>query len=236
MQQAVDAAEVDERAVIGEVLHHTLDDRALGEALEQLLALFRELGLDDGATADDHVVALAVELDDLELEVLALEVDGVTDRTHVDQGTRQECADVLDVDGEAALDLAGDLAGDGLFLVERLLEVVPHHRTLGLLTGELGLAEAVFERVERDLDLVAHFHFQRAGLVLELLDGDDAFALQAGVDHHHVVADFHNDTGDDGAGLQLGNRLLALFKQFGKTFSHVDSRVMKGRTRVRVPS
>src|ERR1700754_458934 len=231
VQQAVDAAEVDECAVIGEVLDHTLHDRAFRQALEQLLALFRALRLDNRAAADDDVVALAIELDDLDLEVLALEVDRVTDRTHVDQGARQECADVLDVDREAALDLAGDLAGDGLFLVERLLEVVPHHRTLGLLTGELGLAEAVFERVERDLNFVAHFHFQRAGLVLELLDGDDAFALQAGVDHHHVVADFHNDTGDDGAGLQLGNGLLALFKQFGKTFSHVDSRVMKGRTR-----
>src|SRR6202012_1580136 len=100
-----------------------------------------------------------------------------------------------------------------------------------LLTGELGFAEAVSERVERDLDFVTNFYFESAVLVLELLDRNNAFALQASVDHHHVIADFHNDTGDDGAGLQLRNGLLALFKQFGKTFSHVDSRVMKGRTR-----
>ena len=113
VQQAVDAAEVHERAVIGEVLDHALDDRAFLQALEQLLALLGELALDHRATRNHHVVALAVELDDLELEFLALEVDRIAHRTHVDQRARQERADVLDVDGEAALDLAGDAAGDG---------------------------------------------------------------------------------------------------------------------------
>ena len=179
---------------------------------------------DDSAAADHDVVALAVQLDDLELERLAFQVHRIAYRTHVHQRARQECADVLDVDGETALDLAGDLAGDGLFLVEGLLEVVPHHGTLGLLTGELGLAEAVFQGVEGNLHLVADLHFQLSALVLELLDRDDAFALEASVDHDDVVADFHNDTRDDRARLQLGDGLLALFKQLGKTFSHVDSR------------
>ena len=36
VQQAVDAAEVDERTVVGEVLDHALDDRAFLQTLEQL--------------------------------------------------------------------------------------------------------------------------------------------------------------------------------------------------------
>jgi hypothetical protein len=171
----------------------------------------------------DNVVALAVELDDLEFERLALEVDRIAHRTHIDQRTGQERADVFDVDGEATLYLAGDHAGDGFFLVERLFQVVPHHRTLGLLAGEFGLAEAVFQGVEGNLHLITHLYFQLALFVLELLDRDDAFALEASVDHDDVVADFHNDARDDGARLQLGDGLLALFKQLGKTFSHVDS-------------
>src|SRR5574337_24521 len=229
VQQAVDAAQVHERAVIGEVLHHTLDDGAFDQALQQLLALLGELGLDDGAAADHHVVALAVQLDDFELEFLALEVGRLAHRAHVDQRAGQERADVLDVDGETTLDLAGNHADDGLFLVERLLQVVPHHRPLGLLARQLGLAETVFQGFEGYLHLVANLHLQHALFALELLDRDDAFALQAGVDHDHVVADFHDDAGDDGAGFQLGNGLLALFKQFGKTFSHVDSIVGKDR-------
>ena len=69
VQQAVDAAEVDERAVVGEVLDHALDDRAFLQLVEQLRALGAVFLLDDRAARHD-VVALLVELDDLELEVL----------------------------------------------------------------------------------------------------------------------------------------------------------------------
>ena len=71
-------------------------------------------------------------------------------------------------------------------------------------------------RYEGDLDFVAFGDVDFAGVVTELFDRHDAFGLQAGVDHHHVAADFHDDAGDDGARLQLGQVLLALFEQFGK--------------------
>jgi hypothetical protein len=70
VQQAVDAAEVDECAVVGDVLDDALDDGAFLEVFQQLLALFAHAGFEHGATRDHHVVALAVELDDLELELL----------------------------------------------------------------------------------------------------------------------------------------------------------------------
>ena len=219
VQQAVDAAEVDERTVIGEVLDHALDDRAFLQAFQQLLALLGELGLDDGAARNDHVVALAIQLDDLELEFLALEVDRIADRTHVHQRTWQERTDVLDVDGEAALDLAGDLAGHGLVAFHGFFQLVPHHGALGLLARQHGFAEAILECVQRDLDLVADLHFELTVFTLELLDRHDAFGLQAGVDDDHVRADLDHLGGDDAAGLELGE-LFALFEQFCKTFSH----------------
>jgi len=55
-----------------------------------------------------------------------------------------------------------------------------------------------------------------AGVVEELFDRDDAFGLQAGVDDDDVGTHFDDDTGDDGAGLELGDRSLARFKQFRK--------------------
>src|SRR5690606_175892 len=95
VQQAVDAAQVHERAVVGEVLHHALEHGTLDQLLEQRLALLGVLALDHRAAGDDHVVALAVELDELELQLLAFQVHRVADRAHVDQGTGQERTDVL---------------------------------------------------------------------------------------------------------------------------------------------
>src|SRR5690606_26529987 len=220
VQQAVDAAQVHEGAVVGEVLDHALDDRAFLQPLQQLLALLGVLALDHRTAGDDDVVALAVQLDDLELEFLALEVGRIAHRAHVHQRARQERTDVLDVDGEAALDLAGDAAGDGLVAFHRFFQLVPDHGALGLLARQHGLAEAVLERVEGDLHFVADFDFKLASLVLELLERDDALGLEAGVDDDHVRADLHHGAGDDAAGLELGQLRFGLLEQFCKTLSH----------------
>ena len=88
VQQAVDAAQVHERAVVGDVLDDALDHRALGQGLEQLLALLALRGLEHRAARHHHVVALAVELDDLELDLLALVGRGVLDRAGCRPATR----------------------------------------------------------------------------------------------------------------------------------------------------
>ena len=108
VQQAVDAAEVDEGTVLGDVLDHAVDDRAFVQRLQQLGALFAHRSLDHRAARQHDVVALAVELDDLELHGLALERAHVLDRTRVEQGARQEGADAVDQHRQAALDLAVD--------------------------------------------------------------------------------------------------------------------------------
>src|SRR5690606_27254362 len=153
-----------------------------------------------------------------ELEFLAFQVGRIAHRTDIDQGARQERTDVLDVDGETTLDLATDAAGDGLVLLQRFFQLVPHHRALGLLARQNGLAEAVLDRVQRDLDLVAHAHVDLAVVVTELLDRHDAFRLQAGVDHHDIAADFHDGADNDGARLQLRQGGYALFEQHGQRY------------------
>jgi len=74
VEQAVHAAEVDERAEVGDVLDDALPHLADGELLHEVLALVRPLVLQDDAAAHDDVAAALVELDDLELEALAEEV------------------------------------------------------------------------------------------------------------------------------------------------------------------
>ena len=93
----------------------------------------------------------------------------------------------------------------------RFFELVPHQRALGFFAREQGLAEAIFDGVERDLDFVADCDFELALFVAELLDRHDAFGLQAGVDDDDVVADFDDDAGNDCARLEFVER-LALFE------------------------
>src|SRR5690606_21739425 len=87
VQQAIDAAEIHEGTVVGEVLDHTLDDLAFLQVGEQLFALCRIDSLEYRTTRYHHVVALLVELDEFELQLFAFQVRGVTDGADVDQRT-----------------------------------------------------------------------------------------------------------------------------------------------------
>src|SRR5277367_89226 len=133
VQQSINAAKIDERAIIGEVLHHALDCGALLQIVEQRRALGAVFLLNDGATRYHHVVALLVELDDFEFERLVLQVRWIAHRANIHQGARQECADVVDLDGKSAFDPTGDDADDDLLLLESGFQARPGSGALRLL-------------------------------------------------------------------------------------------------------
>src|SRR5262245_7733747 len=220
VQQPVYAAKLDERAVVSDVLDDALDDRAFGQRREELLALFAEARFEHGTAGDDDVVALAIELDDLELERLVFERRGVLDRTDVDERAGQERADAIDHHGQAALDLARHLAGDDGALLHRALEVVPGFQALRLVARELGLAVAILEAFDRHGDEVAGLDFDFTAIVLEFLDRDEAFGLEAGVDDDDVVVDANDFGGDE---LALPHLLAGegFLEQRGKIFGRV---------------
>ena len=66
VQQAVDAAQIDERAVVGQVLDDTLDGVAFLQARKQRLALGAVLFLNHGTSRHNDVVAPLIELDHFE--------------------------------------------------------------------------------------------------------------------------------------------------------------------------
>src|SRR5207249_103550 len=167
-----------------------------------------------------HPRALAVELDDLELERLAFEIRGIAHRAHVDERPWKEGAHVLDLDGEAPLDAPGDDTGHDLGFVERLLEACPGAGALGLLARQAGLAGAVLDRIECDLHLVAGLDLDLAALVLELLEGDDGLGLEAYVDDDDVGGDIHHEPREDHsrADALIGETLLEKLRE---TFCHI---------------
>src|SRR6266403_2154145 len=121
VQQAVDAAEIHEGAVVGDVLDHAVDDLALFEILHQLLALLGAGLFQHGAAGDHDVAAAAVHLEDLERLRHVHQRRDVADRPDVDLRARQEGDRAVEVDREAALHLVEDDALDLLVALERLL-------------------------------------------------------------------------------------------------------------------
>jgi hypothetical protein len=67
VQQTVDAAQVDERAEVGDVLDHALASLADLDLGHQLLLASAALFFDELAPADDDVAAIGVDLEDLGL-------------------------------------------------------------------------------------------------------------------------------------------------------------------------
>src|SRR6202047_4777943 len=155
MEQAVDAAEVDERTVIGDVLDDAVDHLTLFEVLHQFLALLGAGLFQHGPARHHDVAAAAIHLEDLErLRVVHQRCD-VADRTDVDLRARQEGHCAVEIDGEAALDLVEDDAVNFFVVVERLLELAPALLAARLVARQNGFAERILDAVEKHLDLVA---------------------------------------------------------------------------------
>jgi hypothetical protein len=98
VQEAVQAPEVDECAVIREVLDGAAQHPALFEELQGLALARLLLDLDDGFARQNDVPALLVDRDHLEIQLFATEGLQVLDGFDVDEGTRKEGLDA-DVDG-----------------------------------------------------------------------------------------------------------------------------------------
>ena len=91
MKQAVDAAQVDEGAVVGDILDHALQDLAFLEVGHQFGALLGPGFFQNGPARDNDVAARAVHLEDLKRLRRAHQRADVAHRTDIDLAARQEC-------------------------------------------------------------------------------------------------------------------------------------------------
>src|SRR5262245_12745306 len=155
VQQAVDASEIHKRAVVGDVLDHTVDDLAFLEVLHQLLTLFGASLLKHGTAGNDDVAAAAIHLQDLERLRGIHERSDIADGPDVHLRSRQECHGAVEINREAALDLIEDDALDFLAVVECLLQLAPAFLAPRLVAGEHSLTERILHSLKIDLDLVA---------------------------------------------------------------------------------
>src|SRR5690606_22162448 len=110
--------------------------------------------LEQRATAEDNVVAVLVELEDLRLDLLTQVRGQVADATQFDERCRQEATEA-DVDDESALDDLDDRTGDDAVVFLDLLDVAPGALVLGTLLGQDQSAFLILLLENKSLDLVA---------------------------------------------------------------------------------
>ena len=220
MDEAFDTGfDFNESTVVGDVLDDTRNDGTFNEGFEKLGAFFTHVGFNNSATGNNNVVALAVELDNLEFEGLAFIRRRILNRTGVNEGTREEGTDAVGHDGETALDLARNRTGNEVTSFESLFEVHPGGEALGLVAAEDRVTVAVFDGFDGDGNEVARLDGHFTVVILEFVDGNVGFALEAGIHDDEVVVNANNFSGDDSA---LAHFLLskAFGKKLGEGFGH----------------
>src|SRR5580692_9169741 len=193
VQQAVDAVKIDERAKIGDILDSALADVAWGHLGQELDALVVALLLNQLAAGKHDVLALLVDLDDLEIVTVADELGQVLGRDDVDLRGGQKSLDP-DVDQQATFDGGFDLANNGAAFVANGEDFIPILFEFGLFLGEDDHPLFVFELFDQDIDFIADFdRFD----VVEFVARDDAFTFVADIDEDFFGTEFDDDAFDD---------------------------------------
>ena len=199
VEQAIDAAEIDECTVVSDVLDHAFDDLALGEVQDQARTLFSAGFFKHGAARDDDIAAAAVHLEDLEGLGNVHQRLHIANRADIDLAAGQEGHGAIEIDSEAALDAAKDHAVDALAFAEFGFELVPAGFAAGAVTAEHGFAIGIFDAIDIDFDFIADRQSMRLAGHGKFAQRHAAFALEADVDHSLVVFNCSDGAFDNAA-------------------------------------
>jgi len=199
VDQAIDAAEIDEGAEGHDLPHHSLDDLAFGELALELLGLLAALLAEDFAAGKHDVLPEKIDLEDLEVVGLTHVLVQILRGLDVDVRRRHEGIDA-DRDDEAALDLGLHAASCHGAFGKLGEDVVPILLLLGEVEGQQRRAAFVFELFDEHIDRGTDLQLAD---VEELVGGNDALGFATDVDDDFVLADFSDGARDDCAFLQL---------------------------------
>ena len=209
MQQPVDSAEIDERAVVGNILHGAFEDHALFEHLERLFLERCALALEHAAPRDHHVAARAIELQDSEAAALSHVSVQIARRTNIDMRPRQERRHP-DIDFQSAFDFAEHHALDRRLRLKRLVEFAPDFELLGLRVRKHHRAVFGLGAFEVHVNLVALPDRRMPFMVKKFGERDLPFALVVDVDDDAVARDQKHSSNQHIAGT---GSLQTLFHQ-----------------------
>ena len=197
VQQAVNAAEVHERAELGDVLDDPRATLAFFDLFEELFLGLGALFLDEFAAGHDDVAALLVYLEDLRLDTLSDVLADICGPADVHLGGRKECGHA-DVDEQSAFDLAHHDAGDDIALLAGGQDAFPPANAVSLALGKLHQPAVGLHRLQQNLNFLAGLDCARVG---KLVNGNRSLALEPDFDDNPVTDHVHYSSGKDGPGL-----------------------------------
>src|SRR5271155_1509412 len=113
VQQAINAAEINEGAVVGDVFYGAVNDLAFLQILHQLSTLGVQFFFEQCTAADNNVAATAIQLGDAHLNFAADQAIQILRGSQVILRAGQEGPHATNVHDEAALDAVDDFRGDG---------------------------------------------------------------------------------------------------------------------------
>ncbi len=206
MDQTVDTAKVDKRAEVDDAGDGALEAHALGKLGENLSTLVATALLEENATGQNNVVAVAIHLDDASLNLGAEVHIKILYTAKVNKGGRQKSAKT-DVENKAALDNLDNLASNDLASLELLLDADPGALVLSALLGQDQTAILVLLLENESLELVADRDNLARICVLadgQLTRGNDTLALEADVHQDLVMLNLDNRTVDKVALVKIG--------------------------------
>ena len=125
MQQTIDAAQVNEETVVGNVLDHPFDDLPLFNVLKRLQFFDLPLLFQDGSARQDHIVSLPIILQDIELKGLADIPVKVSNRADIHLGAWKKGGDA-DIHGKTSLHPFNDRTLDRGILFTGEFHIIPN--------------------------------------------------------------------------------------------------------------
>jgi hypothetical protein len=210
VHEPVNPTEVDERPEVHDRADGALAPLPLREILQEGLAALGLRLFQEGAAAEHHVVAIAVELDDLALELGPDERLQVAHPSQIDE-RRGEEPPQADVQDQAALDDLDHRTLDRLTRLHRLFDLAPGALVLGPLLGQDQAAFLVLLLENQRLHVLADLNdLGRLHVVADrqLLGRDHALGLVADVEQHLVAVDLDHVPLDDVSVLEVAERRL----------------------------
>ncbi len=211
MNETVHTTEVDEYAVVGDVLNGTLEYLTLLELADDLSLLSLEFSLDKCFVRNNDVAELRIQFNDLELHGLAYEDVVVTNRLHVDLAAREECFHTEYVHDHAAFRTPFDVTGNDLTCVVSLVNAVPSFSSTCLIVRKNELSFFVLLALDVDFYFVAYLEVR---VVTELRSRNDTVGFVTYVDNYLTLVDTDDSTLNDFVVLDGAQRVVILLDFF----------------------
>src|SRR5438128_3500081 len=218
MQQSVDAAEIDERAIVGQILNLPLNDNVFFYLVEGLIFSTGIALLEHGLARKDHVRSLSIQFDYLGFNLLVPQRIQIANRAHIDLRSRQKSRDAIDVDAQAPFDALNDSSFNYRAIVVSFFEIVPRAQTNRISARKHRKSFAALHVLDEDIDLVAALD-GNLPLFHKFVGIDDAFRLIAKIDHHAALGNADDGATNNFAFLKRRLLLLKLIQKLTEIFA-----------------